>query len=173
MRDRSGDPIVTRRCGDGNLDVAIRPTAASDAPLLTMLAHAAKASWGCPPGWIAAWRDELTLTPDYLEAHRSFVAEVAGSVAGMCAIEDHGARWVIEHLWVDPATQRRGVGAALVTHALATARACQPLPVEVVSDPNAEGFYVRLGARRVGSRHAPMPGAPQRTVPVLEFAPGA
>ena len=41
--------------------------------------------------------------------------------------------------------------------------------IAVVSDPNAEEFYVKLGARRVGKVNAPMPGAPERTLPLLEF----
>lgn len=39
----------------------------------------------------------------------------------------------------------------------------------MLSDPFAEAFYLRLGARRVGSVPAPMPGAPERLLPELEF----
>jgi len=42
--------------------------------------------------------------------------------------------------------------------------------VIVVSDPHAQGFYERLGARPTGSVTAPMPGTPDRTLPVLRFA---
>jgi predicted N-acetyltransferase YhbS len=41
--------------------------------------------------------------------------------------------------------------------------------VRVVSDPFAEEFYSRLGAERCGQVPAPMPGAPDRTMPVLMF----
>ncbi len=39
----------------------------------------------------------------------------------------------------------------------------------VASDPGAETFYTRLGARRVGTDPAPMPGAPDRILPVLQW----
>lgn len=40
---------------------------------------------------------------------------------------------------------------------------------ESSSDPFAEPFYLKLGARRIGAVPAPMPGAPGRVLPVLEF----
>jgi len=42
----------------------------------------------------------------------------------------------------------------------------------VVTDPHAEPFYLRLGARRVGEIAAPMPGAPERKLPLLELDGG-
>lgn len=42
--------------------------------------------------------------------------------------------------------------------------------VTVLFDPFAEAFYQRLGARRVGAVPAPMPQAPERVLPQLEFA---
>ena len=33
--------------------------------------------------------------------------------------------------------------------------------IDITSDPNAEGFYRRLGARRVGRVYAPVGGAPR------------
>jgi GNAT superfamily N-acetyltransferase len=72
---------------------------------------------------------------------------------------------MLEHVWVDPASHGRGVGRALVEHALAEAHGV----IAVVADPNAEEFYVKLGAHRVGEIFAPMPGAPARKLPLMEF----
>jgi hypothetical protein len=41
--------------------------------------------------------------------------------------------------------------------------------VEIVAEPNATGFYEKLGARRVGAIPAPMPGAPDRELPLYEI----
>jgi hypothetical protein len=59
-----------------------------------------------------------------------------------------------------------------------------PLPVgdkalvhsgcRILSDPYAEPFYLKLGARRIGEVASPMEGAPSRTLPLMEWrAPAA
>lgn len=147
----------------------IQRAGSADARRLTELARAAKAHWGYPPAWLAAWEADLTLTPAYVTAHRVFAAREADSLIGVCALEDRESHWALEHVWVDPAHLRRGVGAALVRSALVEARAIRPAVVVVLADPHAAGFYARLGAHRVGATSAPMPGAPERELPRFEF----
>ena len=115
------------------------------------------------------WDAQLTIIPGYLELHDVFVAEENGAIVGMCALEDQRVRWHLEHVWVEPALHGRGVGRALVLHALEEARGRHGGVVELFSDPFASGFYERLGARRVGDVPAPMPGARDRTLPRYEF----
>jgi GNAT superfamily N-acetyltransferase len=149
--------------------VDIRDAHPSDAPALTQLAHRAKASWGYPPEWLARWTADLTMTPEYLTAHRAFVAVHEGRPAGVCVLDATAEEATIEHLWVAPEVQGRGIGRALVEQALAQARALGVRHVDVESDPFAEPFYLALGARRIGSVPAPMPGDPGRVLPLLEF----
>jgi ribosomal protein S18 acetylase RimI-like enzyme len=151
------------------MEFLIRPARAEDAPRLSGLAFAAKASWGYPSEWLEQWRHDLTLTPEYLDAHRAWVAEREEAILGVCVLAVHGHHASIEHLWIAPDQQRQGVGRALVTVALEVAAQCDAQRVEVESDPFAETFYAGLGARRIGALPAPMPGAPERSLPILEF----
>ena len=148
----------------------IRPARIEDAETLTDLAHRAKAHWGYPGRWMRAWDAQLTISPGYLNVHDVWVAEKDGEIVGMCALEDRGDRWGLEHVWIDPSVHRQGIGTALVRHALGDAQRRRPAVVELVSDAFATGFYERLGARHVGSIAAPMPGARDRTLPRYEFA---
>lgn len=156
------------------MEFTIRPATCADAPRLTALTQAAKASWGYPAVWLAAWRNALTITPSYIEAHTVVVAEALApprSVLGMCALEDGDEHWQLAHLWVAPHAQRVGIGRVLVQHVLAAAGRHQPgRVVRVEADPHAAAFYRRLGAREVASVPAPMDGAPTRVLPVFEFA---
>ncbi len=73
-------------------------------------------------------------------------------------------------MWIAPDHHRRGIGRQLVEQALVAARRRGVSCVRVISDPFAEPFYLQLGARRVGDVAAPMPGAEDRILPLLEFA---
>ena len=149
--------------------MVIRRATADDSDALTDLAHRAKAHWGYPASWMRQWDPQLTIIPGYLEAHDVWLAERGGAIVGMCALEDRGARWNLEHVWVEPAAHGGGIGRALVMAALAEARRRHPGVVELLADPYASGFYERLGARRAGDVPAPMPGARDRTLPKFEF----
>jgi predicted N-acetyltransferase YhbS len=59
-----------------------------------------------------------------------------------------------------------GIGRALFDHAVCRAAALGAGVVSVESDPNAEGFYRRMGARRVGEISYPIDGQ-KRTLPLL------
>jgi ribosomal protein S18 acetylase RimI-like enzyme len=149
--------------------MTIRRGTADDADALSDLAHRAKAHWGYPVTWMREWDAQLTIIPGYLELHDVFVDERDGQIVGMCALEDRRDRWHLEHVWVDPALHGRGIGRALVLHALEEARRRHDGVVELLADPYASGFYERLGARRAGDVPAPMPGARARTLPKYEF----
>jgi len=45
----------------------------------------------------------------------------------------------------------RGIGRALFKHALEQARKLGHRTLKIEADPNAEGFYKRMGARHVGA----------------------
>ncbi len=105
----------------------------------------------------------------YLSAHRSLVAVKGEDVVGVCVLEVRGPEGSLAHVWIAPEHQRCGIGRTLITQVLAMASDVGVARVEVESDPFAEAFYERLGARRLGATPAPMPGAPERTLPLLEF----
>jgi ribosomal protein S18 acetylase RimI-like enzyme len=156
--------------GSDEAAAGLRAATPADAPAATALAHLAKAHWGYPPEWMQAWAAELAVSAGYLERHRAWCAESTGRLVGFCALEEAPAGWELASLWVDPGWQGLGVGRALAACALEEARRLRPdWAVRVVADPNAVGFYERLGGRRVGALPAPMPGAGERVLPVLSF----
>ena len=145
--------------------IEIRRAVSSDAERATELARVAKAHWGYPAEWLAEWDGDLQITAADIERHATFVATLDDEVVGTCQLQESDAHSYLEHVWVDPRVHGRGVGRALVEHA----RSCAPGVLAIVADPHAEPFYLRLGARRVGTIAAPMPGAPDRTLPLMEL----
>ena len=164
----------------GELDrseVEVDPARPGEAGELSEIARRAKASWGYPEVWLDSWREELTLSEEYLGAATVLVArERDGRPLAVAAIEESpGATGSgnLEHLWVEPSAQGRGLGRRMVAAAVETARSRGLASLEIASDPGAEAFYLRLGARRVGSVPAPMPGSPERVLPLLVLDLGA
>ena len=152
------------------MDVLVRRGRSEDAEAASILAARAKASVGYAPEWLALWRDALTIRPEHLGEHLSFVAMHGGDLVGICVLETQGQEGSLGHLWVAPEFQKRGIGRTLVRQSLAQAIRAGLTRVEVESDPSAMAFYQRLGARNCGHRPAPMPGAPERVLPLLEFS---
>lgn len=151
------------------MGVGIRQGRPEDAEAASLLAVRAKASLGYPADWLTRWQDTLTIRPEYLDTHGSWMAERDGELVGICVLERRDQLGALQHVWVAPEFQRHGIGRALVREALAWAADAGFKRIEVVADPSAMPFYLRLGARRCGHQPAPMPGAPERALPRLEF----
>jgi len=145
--------------------VTVRRAHRAEAGELSVVARAAKASWGYPPAWLREWEPQLTFTPEYVASMHVFVAEVDGGVAGVVAL-GNGDDPEIEHLWVAPAHQGRGIGRALLERAMSVARERGWRALRIESDPQAEPFYTRFGARRIGDVDAPVAGTARR-LPLL------
>jgi GNAT superfamily N-acetyltransferase len=144
----------------------IRRAVAAEAEALSALAHAAKRHWRYPEAWISLWRRDLTLTPEFIERHPVYCAVEGDDLVGVYALVFSGADCELEHFWVAPARMGAGVGRALFEHAVERCRAIGARRLRISADPNAEGFYRRMGARRVGE----VPSTPAgRTLPRLEL----
>jgi GNAT superfamily N-acetyltransferase len=150
--------------------VTIRPAVPTEAEVLSGLALAGKRYWRYPEPWLEAWRGLLTITPDYLAAHVVFCAEDGtGRVVGFYALEHDGGRCRLEHLWLDPSLIGGGLGRQLFEHAVQAARALEAPELLIEADPNAEGFYLHMGAQRVGETVSLVTGA-ERVLPQLRYA---
>ncbi len=140
----------------------------SDAPALTLLAHAAKRHWSYPEKWIALWRNDLTLTPDFISNNEVFAAKSNDELIGFYALTFEDGKAEFEHLWVRPDQIGQGVGRKLFEHAISKAASMNASVVEIASDPNAEGFYLKMGARRIGEIVSEIEGS-KRALPLLVF----
>jgi GNAT superfamily N-acetyltransferase len=150
--------------------VTIRPAAPADAEALTALALAGKRYWGYPDAWIEAWRGLLTRTPDYVAANEVHCAEDdTGRLVGYYALEPDGGRWRLEDFFLSPSAIGQGLGRRLFAHAVQAARALGAAELLIESDPNAEGFYLRMGAQRIGEAVSRLTGE-ARVIPLLRYA---
>ena len=148
-----------------------------EAPALTRIAHSAKRFWGYPEAWIRSWRDDLTLDQAYIQAHLVYAVRDHDHWLGFYSLAplDTEDRLELDHLWVVPTAMGRGFGRALFEHAVDQARRAGARRLRILSDPHAEAFYRRMGARTVSRLDASIGGI-ERWLPemelVLEDEPG-
>ena len=138
----------------------------TDAADLTRISRAAKRYWGYPEKLIRLWQRDLTVTPGFIERHPVYRAVHRGKAVGFYAVSGTGSARELEHMWVHPKYIGAGVGRALFGHLLRRLRTKEVMRLDVASDPTAEGFYRRMGARRVGV----VPSTPEgRVLPLLRL----
>lgn len=154
-----------------NSTFMLRRAQPQHAQALTALMRVSKAHWGYTPQQMAQWEAELSLSE--AEVRDSLVVSAAGEgpdVLGFYTLSFDGDSARIEHLFVLPAAMGRGVGKALLQHAVDAARQQGCRRIDIDADPYAEAFYVKNGARRVGDIAAPIASQPQRVRPQLQIA---
>jgi len=130
--------------------MVIRPAHPSEGERLREITAAAKGFWGYDGERVRAWAASLDLSPERLAGAHTFVAEMGGVAVGWAEIlpPDAGV-CVLEHLWVEPARMRRGAGSQLFRRAAERAAGLGATALEWEAEPNALGFYARMGGRPV------------------------
>ena len=148
----------------------IRRAAPEEADTLTQIALDAKRHWGYPEHWIKHWESDLTISADFIREHHVYVAEQEGAVRGFYALFVNGNKADLEHMWVTPASIGTGIGKELFLDAMDRAATLEVREIEISADPNAAGFYERMGASQIGEDDASIDGQ-VRKLPRLRIEP--
>lgn len=137
------------------------------AAVLTEIAVAAKRHWGYPERWIQLWMPQLTITPDYLSRNETWVAMLDEQTVAFSSLKQENESLWLDNLWVLPGFMGQGIGGFLFRHALIRGRARGASVLRIESEPHAQGFYEKMGARKIGEHHTEVDGQEQ-VLPVLE-----
>lgn len=147
--------------------MTLRPALPAEAAELTALAIRSKAHWGYDATFMALAAPDLQITPELLGGTMAFVAQSGALPLGFYVLAVVDGVPMLRDLWVDPAAIGTGVGKRLWTHMLEQARSVGYGTVRITSEPNAEGFYVKMGARRIGSVESSV--VKGRMLPLMEI----
>ena len=150
----------------------IRRARDDEAAALSAIARASKAYWPYPAAQIEAWLPDLTLSAQELASNPAWLAEVGGPIAGFFQLVPEGETAVLEHLWVLPQYMGRGIGRALMNHAMKCALESGARRISIDADPYAEAFYAACSAETIGKTAAPIPGMPERVRPQMRLLLG-
>lgn len=136
------------------MGLTIRKIRSDELEKASALAMRSKAHWGYSPSFMAACVDELTYGVEDLAKGDFWVAVDSGQrwlgFYGLLPLTT--VRWELEALFVDPPCIGKGVGRALWQHMIAISRQRGIEVIEIQSDPDAVGFYLSMGAIKVGEK---------------------
>ena len=151
--------------------IVIRRARPADAGRLTEIAMAAKASWGYTASFMARCRAALAIDAAMIAVRDFHLAEDERGILGFYGFEPEPDGIGVSHMFVLPEAVGRVVGRLLWNHAVGQARKQGASALIAVSDPNAAGFYRRMGAEPAGAR--PSEIDPARPLPIyrLSLAP--
>jgi len=117
------------------------------------------------------WRygkPQFTFTSDYFEENESWVMEINNVPIAFYTLQDKDGNAWVENLWVMPEYMGQGIGKQLFVHAVELSRHRGYKTLQLEADPNAIGFYEKMGMHKVGERHTEIEGQP-RYLPIMEM----
>jgi GNAT superfamily N-acetyltransferase len=129
--------------------VVVRGVRADEGARLKEIAIAAKAHWGYELDKVREWANQGDFSAERLSELVVFVAEAEGEQIGWASLEPRPAAWWLEDLWIEPAWIGKGVGGQLFRHAARHAQRSGAAQLEWEAEPNAIGFYERMGGKYV------------------------
>jgi GNAT superfamily N-acetyltransferase len=148
--------------------LAFREALPEEAPALTALALRSKRAWGYDERFMERVMPDMVVHPKYLVDEHGIVAEESGVVVGYAIVRVEGGHALLRDLFVEPERLRRGIGKALFFEAVRYALEHGARELTLGGDPNAIGFYERMGMRKVGEEASVVGGG--RMLPVMALS---
>lgn len=155
----------------------IRPATKSDAPTLTVLSFESKRHWGYPQEYFEIWKNELTITSEYIHKNDVFVWEEKSKILGYYSIVEltnnvefagiiiEKGYW-LEHMFILPVYLGRGIGTSLFAHLRKQCEMRGFAELKILADPHSIGFYLKMGCKYQREYPSSIPG---RTTPLLSL----
>ncbi len=138
---------------------------AKDAGLLRDTLIASKGYWGYSPEQLEKWRSNLTFEEAYIARNTVKLIIKDEEVIGFFALVK-GDTNELDHFWLLPKAIGKGYGSLVFAQILSECNALEISSFYIISDPDAEGFYLKKGAFKVGEVYS----EPQkRMLPKLQF----
>lgn len=142
----------------------VRKATIDDINALSELAYKSKAYWGYSKDFLDKCIDDLTVTVNDIESNPVYVMEIHHNMVGFFNFELSTEK--LDALFIDPDFIGKGIGKLLWKNLLNIAKDLDMKQFTLDSDPNAEGFYLKMGAKKIGS--IPSSFFTDRSLPLLQ-----
>ncbi|WP_368906904.1 GNAT family N-acetyltransferase [Bacillus wiedmannii] len=143
----------------------IRKALLSEANELSELALHSKATWNYSEEFILACKGDLTVTEEYIKNNFVYVLENDNTKIGFFSfLRDDNA---LDFLYIHPRYKGKGYGEILWEYVIEQANELGIKSFTVDSDPNAKGYYLKMGAKLIGE--TPSTVCKDRLLPLLKY----
>lgn len=115
-----------------------------ESAILTLICRKSKGYWGYPPELLELWKDELTISENYIHEQNVFKIVKDDQLVGFFALENRVNYFELEHLWITPRFIGLGYG-TMTMHHIKTNLIPPQTELQLLADPNAESFYHNHG----------------------------
>lgn len=135
---------------------------------INQLIVASKQSWGYSDELIRSWLPILQATEQSLLEREYWIARnELDEAVFLYSFSKHSEQlFELEDCWIAPEFKGKGLGRKLFCHLRSKLAEQNAQMLTITAEPNAEGFYLRMGAQRVGEKQSNVPG---RVLPILEL----
>lgn len=156
--------------------IVINKAIDNDSSILTEISFAAKRHWSYPDNYYDLWKDELTITKDYIGQNIVYKAHCDLIVGFYSIVENKsdfyaGETFVkkgfwLEHIFIRPEYHKFGIGRLMIDHAKKISENNGIDHLLIFVDPYAKGFYEKIGADYLYDSKSSIPG---RLIPVYDL----
>ncbi|MBL8090456.1 MAG: GNAT family N-acetyltransferase [Anaerolineales bacterium] len=150
------------------MNINISRATLNDADSLTQIAISAKRHWNYPEAWIQHWLPQLTISEEYISTNEVWIMTDGGKAIAFYALSQDEEGWELGHLWVFPEYIGKGIGKQLMNHVFERCKMLNISTLKIYADPNAQFFYEKMGAKKVGESKSDLFGQ-ERVLPVMEI----
>ena len=139
----------------------------TDAKDLTELTIRSKSHWNYGEKQIEEWREELTITENYINENQIYKLLIDNLLIGFYAYHSENKTDIkLNYLFVEPKNIGKGYGKVLMSDFLQRIENSEFERVILDADPNAEKFYSKFGFRVIGKLKSSIK---DRFLPIMEL----
>ena len=160
------------------MEITIRNAIKSDCNDLTEIAFKAKRYWNYPEEYYERWKQELTITDNYINTNYVRCCLINNQIIGFYSIvynlqdQFFGEVFVecgywLDHMFIIPQYHKMGIGLTFINELKMYLKdSLNNSSVYIFVDPNSVGFYNKMGAIFIRESNSSIPG---RKIPIYKF----
>lgn len=147
--------------------VHVREARVEEAEVISEIAILSKAYWNYSREFIQACKEDLTIDETYMKQNYVFVVETEEEVIGFFAFQ-RGEQDSLDFFYLHPNYIGKQVGKKMWKSILKKAKELNITSFTIDSDPNAKGFYEKMGAVQIGE--TPSTVSKDRNLPLMKYS---
>ena len=139
----------------------------ADSAILTDITYKGKAFWGYSPEQLEKWKNELTISPEYIEKHEAYKLLIGEEIVGYYSfLKMDDGTIKLDDIFLLPEYIGKGYGKILMLDCIEKSKLLFAKRIILDAEPNAEGFYQHFGFETYNRLESSIKG---RLLPQMEL----